>query len=151
MNDIVTQQISDKIEAIRPAIGPIKGVKSWIKYIRQSLGMSAAQLAQRMKLKPVAIYKFESNEALDQLSLKTLKKAAEAMDSYFIYAIIPRKKLESLIDDQATQKAYTILKETRLHMQIEDQDISDKAFERRLRELKDKLKHSKALWEDETL
>ncbi|MBD5657472.1 MAG: XRE family transcriptional regulator, partial [Candidatus Eremiobacteraeota bacterium] len=54
--------------------------KGWIKAIRESLGMTARQLAARMGVAPSRIPPIEKAEITGTTTLRTLRQAAAAMN-----------------------------------------------------------------------
>ena len=81
----------------------------WIKEIRLALGMSAAQLARRLKVRQSTVAKLEKSEAEETISLQSLRKAAEALDCTLVYAFVPRTSLEACVQAQARLRAKEIL------------------------------------------
>jgi len=122
----------------------------WVRAIREALGMSPAKLAQRMGVTRPRVNTLEKAEVTGSTTLKTLRKAAEAMDCILVYAIVPRTSLDQTVHDQAEKKADNEL--VRLHhtMRLENQtlashDLADER-ERLVREI---LEGSpRRLWED---
>jgi predicted DNA-binding mobile mystery protein A len=53
-------------------------VKGWIRAIREALGMSGTQLANRLKVSQPRIPRLEQDELSGVVSLKTMRQAAEA-------------------------------------------------------------------------
>ena len=69
------------------------------------------------------------------------------MDCEFIYAFVPRTTVSSIVDKQAKKKALEIIKDSKLQMEYEDQAIDQKENEEQFKELCEKLKTSKKLWD----
>jgi predicted DNA-binding mobile mystery protein A len=51
---------------------------------------------------------------------------AEAMGCRFVYAIVPPKRIENLIDEQARKKAEALVGTASKHMALESQTLPDK-------------------------
>ena len=64
--------------------------KGWIRAIRDALGMSGRQLGQRMGVSKMWVGDMERLEASGATTLKTLRRAAEAMDCVLVYASFPK-------------------------------------------------------------
>jgi predicted DNA-binding mobile mystery protein A len=98
----MTRQFDDTLTAVdmpsRPAIG-------WIASIRQALGMSKTQLANRIGVTPPSVFELESNEVKKTITLSSLHKAADALGCDLQYVLLPRRPLEKLIAEQALKKA----------------------------------------------
>jgi predicted DNA-binding mobile mystery protein A len=79
--------------------------KGWIKAIRESLGMTARQLAARMGLAPSRIPRIEQDEVTGATTLRTLRQTAAALNCAFVYAFVPIESLDNILRERATQKA----------------------------------------------
>lgn len=53
-----------------------------------------------------------------------MQEIAEAMNCKFVYAIVPEKNIESIIEEQARVKAEHIVKESGKQMALEAQGLS---------------------------
>ena len=71
-------------------------VKGWIKAIRDSLGMTAAQLANRMGISQSTLTAMEKAEARGAIQLSSLRRAAEAMNCTLVYALVPNDPWKAL-------------------------------------------------------
>jgi predicted DNA-binding mobile mystery protein A len=99
-------------------------VKGWIRAIREALGMSGKQLANRLNVSQPRIPKLEQDELTGVVSLKTMRQAAEAMDCVFVYAIVPRTTLEETVRAQARKVAESRTQRVSHSMLLEAQDLS---------------------------
>jgi predicted DNA-binding mobile mystery protein A len=90
--------------------------------------MSATQLAKRLGISRVALYKLEEREASRSIALKQLDRAADAMDCDVFYAIVPRNTLEQSIRNQSRKKAETQLYKANVSMGLEAEGVEDKKF-----------------------
>lgn len=134
--------------AIKQNATPVKG---WIRAIREALGMSGRQLADRLNVSQPRIPRLEQDEMSGVVSLKTMRQAAEAMDCVFVYAIVPRTSLEETVREQArkvaearTQRvAHTMLLEAQILSAEEQRASFDAAVEELVREM------PKVLWEEQ--
>ena len=70
-------------EVVRPAAG-------WLRTVREALGLTLADLAQRLGNSPPAVRSFEQAEAEDRITLASLRRAAAAMGCEVIYVLVPR-------------------------------------------------------------
>lgn len=75
--------------------------RGWVRAIRQSLGMTTAQLAKRMGVRQPSIVGLERSEEKGSIELATLRRAAEALDCTLVYALIPNKPLGATIRERA--------------------------------------------------
>ena len=147
MRPLIQRQIDQRILALQESARSMKGVDSWIGYFRKALGMTLSQLAARMELSYTAARELEQGEMSDRITLRSLKRAAGALNCELVYAFVPRSGLDEMRENQARAKARSILKRARLQMEMEDQAVSKKEEEKLFEELVQKIKASKKLWE----
>ncbi len=80
---------------IPPASRPIGAVgrpaSGWIRAVRDALGLTLSDVAQRLKVTPPAVRSFEQAEAEDRITLGSLRRTADAMNCDLIYALVPRQ------------------------------------------------------------
>ena len=70
----------------------------WIRAIREALGMSATQLARRMGVAQPTLTKLEQSEAADRIQLDSLRRVAAALDCDVVYALVPRRPLQEMVE-----------------------------------------------------
>lgn len=122
---IVLKQYQDIVNLAAKHISPINRPKEgWICTVRKSLNMSGAQLARRLKVTRARVSQAEKNEISGALTLNTMREMAEAMNCQFVYAIIPSQDIERLMQQQAIQKATTLVRSASNHMALEMQTLS---------------------------
>src|ERR1044072_5621234 len=78
--------------------------RGWIKAIREALGMTTAQLAQRLGVAQPSAVGIEKAEASKTITLATLERAARALDCTLVYALVPRKPLHTLVNERALEE-----------------------------------------------
>ena len=124
--------------------------KGWLRAIRDALGMTAEQVAQRLGVSKPRISTMEKDELRGALTLSTLEKAAQAMGCRFVYAIVPEESLQALVEKQAHRQASAILNRTSHTMGLEQQGVSDQEREAQLLKLASDLlaKESSKLWNE---
>lgn len=125
--------------------------RGWLKAIRESLGMTTSQLGKRLGVAQSRAVVIEQAEANGTITLNSLEKAAQAMDCRLVYAIVPRKPLDELVEDRAHQKAKKSLKMTSHTMALEAQELEEEDEAELLKKLTRKFieKSGSSLWEDE--
>ena len=102
--------------------------RSWVRTMRDALGMSAAQLASRLGVSRAAVYQLEERESSRTVSLKHLDKAADALECDVFYTLVPRSTIEQTIRDQAKKNAETKLYNANLSMGLEAEGVRDNKF-----------------------
>lgn len=99
--------------------------KGWIRAIREALGMTGKQLAERLGVRQPRIPVLEKDEVSGAVSIKTMRQAAEALDCVFVYALVPRSTLENTIREQVLQISIERTKRTTHTMILEDQQLQE--------------------------
>ena len=122
--------------------------KGWIRALRDALGMSSEQMARRLYLRSQSIDDWERAEANGTIQLKTLRRAAEALDCTLVYALVPKTSLEDAVRLRARKIAKRELKRVAHTMRLEDQATDDIDSEAQIDEyIRDHLK-DRDLWNE---
>lgn len=111
----------------------------YIRKIRDALAMSGAQLAKRLGISQAAVAFMERSEVEETISLKTLSKAAEALDCRLVYALVPKDSLEETVRNQAYRKISAQAQNIFRSMGLELQSTSKDEQHQLLKELIDDL------------
>lgn len=123
--------------------------QGWVKAIRTALGMTMAQMASRLGVSQSRIATLERAEAEGAITLKSLERAAEALECRLVYALIPRQPINEMVADRAALVARRRLDSVRHHMTLEDQAVDRVEDDAQLTDLARKLAETagSALWE----
>lgn len=100
----------------------------WVKSIREALGMSASTFGKRLGISQPAVSQLESSEAAGTITLASLRKLADGLGCELAYVLIPREPLEVMIEQQARRRARQIVGSISESMNIEDQEVSERAL-----------------------
>lgn len=123
--------------------------KGWIRAIRDALGMSGRQLGKRMEVSKMWVGDMERLEVTGATTLKTLRRAAEAMDCVLIYALVPKTTLKGTLQKQARLKVRQDMERVSHTMALENQALTPdevgKATETAAASLLDKI--PKTFWD----
>lgn len=124
--------------------------RGWVKAIRDALGMTAEQLGTRIGVSQVRALALEKAEASGRITLASLERAAQALDCRLVYALVPRKPLDELVEERAAKLARQKLQATRHTMTLESQAVDAADEDAQLKRLKQELigQAGSALWED---
>jgi predicted DNA-binding mobile mystery protein A len=142
-------QLDQKLIPLRSLqLSPPKN--GWIHAIRESLGMSASQLAKRLKIPRQNLHRIEQNEVTGHITVATLKKIADQLSCDLQITFIPKTSLQNIIEKRAMEVAQRTLQRTNLHMALEDQKTNENFLKNKIKELADDLIRTsdKRLWED---
>ena len=124
--------------------------RGWLKAIRESLGMTTAQLGKRLGVAQSRAVVIEQAEVRGTITLNTLEKAAAALDCCLVYTLVPRKPLDELIADRAKSLAKQRLQSTRHSMALEAQVVDAADEQEQLKRMVQRLldKTGSELWEE---
>lgn len=118
----------EQLDASLAQFAPLRNLqppkKGWIRAIRDALGMSGRQLGKRMDVSKMWVGDMERLEATGATSLKTLRRAAEAMDCVLVYALVPKTTLKDTLLKQARHKVRQDITRASHTMALEDQSLS---------------------------
>lgn len=142
------KQLDKKLSQLKPSLDLIPK-EGWVRAIREALGMSARQLAERMGVSQATLAKMEKGEVENTVTLKTLERIAEALDCRLFHALVPRSSLEDMVRRQARAAAEKLVKRVSHSMELEKQGVSRKRREEQIEELADEMARSlsRDLWE----
>ncbi len=145
------RNLDKRLNALRNAEAFTRPRRGWIRAIREALGMTTAQLGQRLSVVQSRIPAIEQAEAKGKITLNSLEKAAHALDCQLVYALVPRKPLEELVSERALRIAKKRLASTRHSMALEAQNVEFADEEEQLRRMVQRLldKSGSELWKDE--
>jgi predicted DNA-binding mobile mystery protein A len=144
-------QLDKRLTRLRQSQDLARPPRGWIRAIRDALGMTTKQLGQRMGVSQPRITHIEKAEKGGAITLNTLQRAANAMDCQLVYALIPRRPLQELVEERATQRARTIMDATAHSMALEDQRTDADTEQAQLQQLINEQTNraGPSLWEDE--
>lgn len=147
-NMLAVKQLDKQLRAWEKARGWFQVKGSWIRVIRKTLGITTKQLAKRLGISRSRIIKIESDEAKGVLTMKTLSMVAESLNCDLMYAFVPRKPLQKMLEEQADKIAVSRIREISHNMLLEKQSLSEKQNKEQVAELKARLldKSFNKLW-----
>jgi predicted DNA-binding mobile mystery protein A len=148
MNDAI-RHLDQRFRSLRPLFDDRRPPKGWVRAIRNALGMTTKQLAQRMGVAQPRIIELEKAEVSSNITLHSLERAAEALGCHVVYALVPEHSLAYLVEKQAKHVADQTLGVVEQTMKLEDQAVSDlKAHKGMQQQLIDELLRKPArLWD----
>jgi predicted DNA-binding mobile mystery protein A len=148
--DPAIRQLDRRLNAVRPLSANARPPKGWVRAIRDALGMTTQQLAQRIGVSQSRIPELEQAEVNGNITLKSLERAAEAMGCRVVYALVPERPLADVLRAQAEHIADRQLATVAHSMRLEDQAVEDKNVrkEQRNRQIDRLLLRPARLWDD---
>jgi len=122
-NELILEQLDTTLEKYRVLKNVSPPVKGWIRAIRDALGISARQLASRIGVSQQSVSRIEKDESGGSVTIKTMRKAAEALDCLFVYGFVPRQTLRETLRSQATLYSKSRLNRVSQTMSLEAQSL----------------------------
>lgn len=147
---LVIRQLDKKMEGLRLLEGYALPQEGWINLIRKTLNMSLRQLAKHLSMTPQGVKDIEKREKEGNVTLKTLRDAAEALDMKLVYGFVPKDgSLEKMVERKARNMAIKIITRTSTTMKLEDQGNTDERISEAIADMTEELKRgmSKKLWD----
>ncbi len=141
------KQIDEQIKKLKNGIVDLP-TKGWIHTLRTTLGMSLAQLGQRVESSPQSILNFEKREVDMTITLGNLKELGSAMGLKLVYGFVSDISLEEILEARATNLATKIVMSTSKQMSLEDQKVREKRLKEAIHERTEELMRTipKNLW-----
>jgi predicted DNA-binding mobile mystery protein A len=145
LDNLALAQIERRLKVIRTAFREAKVRPGWIKYMRQAIGMTQQNLAERVKVSKATVAQAESGEAKGKVTVDTLKKMAEGMECEFVYAFVPKGTISAIQKEEALKKAKRLLLKADTHMTLEDQRV-ERDLNNRIEDLANTLIKKGDVW-----
>ncbi len=123
MQKLIRLQLNKQFDEIKGVLKFDRPLLGWIKTLRNALGMTAVQLAKRMKISQARVSSIESAEIEGSLTLNTMNEAAKALNCKFVYFLIPENNLDDIIKAQAIKFATENNKHVSHSMGLENQSV----------------------------
>jgi predicted DNA-binding mobile mystery protein A len=146
LNNLRLEQIQTTVNAyavLRTKRTPPRG---WLKEVREALGRTERQQAERLNIASSTLHKSEQSEADERISLGQLRKLADALDCELVYALIPRMPLPQVVQEQAEKLAKAEVFGVAHTMALEDQKPTDERIQKQVTRRAEELLRGK--WSD---
>lgn len=113
--DRVLRPLRSASPIARPRLG-------WVRALREASGISSADMADRLGASRQLVLQQEKAEAEDRITLKSLRRLADALDCELVYALLPRGgRVQSLVEKPARSRARKNVLNVEHTMALEDQ------------------------------
>lgn len=138
-NQLRLEHVSKVLSTLEPLRGVRPPPTGWLRAIREALGRTGRQQAKRVGIAGPNLHKNEVAEAKGGITLRQLRKLADALDCELVYGLIPRRPLsevvEARVDQIAREEVFGVLHS----MSLEDQGTTSEFVERQLAERRREL------------
>ena len=140
-------QMDDVLHSVQVPSRPRGG---WISTLRQALGMTKTQLANRLGIARTGVNRIESNELKGAITIASLEKAAKALGCDLQYVFVPRKPLHEMVAKQALKRAWEKLGRINQSQALEASAIEQESLSRTVLDLAKEIevKRPANLWND---
>ena len=139
-SNLTRMQLTDALRAFPSPDGATPPRAGWVRAIREALGMTQAQLGDRVHVSRQSVQDLEKAEAERRITLDSLDRLARAMGCRVVYALVPENgSLDDLRTRRADALAEALLKPTDHSMKLEAQGVSTIERERQRKVLAEAL------------
>ena len=147
---LIRDQLDTTLKHFKSVVPITLPPKGWVRAVRDALGMNGRQFAKRLGVNPSRVTEMEQGEISGSLTLKSMRKAADALGCVFVYGVVPRESLQSIVEEQVAKVARKRFSRTSHTMALEDQALSGKEKKKALKELEEELIRNmpKYLWDE---
>ena len=121
--------------------------RGWVRAIREALGMTTAELGQRMGVTQSRVSQIERSEELGSIRLDTLERAAQALNCQVRYVFVPNEPLEEMVQRQARLRAQAEVDAVTHTMALEDQVPEPGVLDALVQEMAERFVDERHLWE----
>jgi len=144
-----TEQIAEKFKSVDALPEWLKNYpefKYQIKAIREALGMTQEQLADKVGRSLRSIQQIEMGEAMPKIT--SLRKIAAALNTELKIALIPRRDIKDYLETLANKKSEELINISKSSSTLEIQTPSEKESKRQIENLKNEIlqKRRSILW-----
>ncbi|GMQ81041.1 MAG: mobile mystery protein A [Rhodothermia bacterium] len=148
LEDLRTRQLDETLEPFRSLRTLTPPEQGWARTIRDALGMSLRQLAERTGKSKTTVASAEAFESKGTVQLDSLRVLANGLDCDLIYALVPRDTLRDVIDRQAERIATRLVTRVSDSMELESQGVGADEKDRQIKELKTEIlqKRGRDFW-----
>lgn len=142
--------LETRLASLRQTDALARPQRGWIRALRDALGMTTEQLAERLGVSQPRISQLEHAELEGSLTLASMKAAAEAMNCTLVYALVPNAPMEEILRHRAEILADKQLKRTHHTMKLENQALSNKDLNKQRERLIEKFLEGNThrLWDE---
>jgi len=122
------RQLNRSLRAFKESRKVARPMRGWLRAIREASGLSMEQVARSMGVTRQHLALLEKSEAEERITLKSLKRVADAMASQLVYAIVPKSgSVPDFESERARQQAEENVRAVEHTMALENQATGDVA------------------------
>lgn len=129
LRDLALRQLDATLRSAAELRALTRPKPGWVAAIRRALGITTRQMAKRLGMSQSSYADAESNEARETISLKQLRRIADALDCDLVYALVPRRSLTEMVEKRAAELGRRRVLGVAHSMALEEQAVSDELTE----------------------
>ena len=143
--------LDSRLQRLLPLLHEPRPHRGWTRAIRDAVGMTGSQLADRLGVSQATVAEIEKSEQHDKVKLETLRRVAHALDCDLVYFFVPRSSLEESVKNQASEKAARHIGRVSQHSRLENQELAPDVTAKQVERLAESFINHRGLWsEDKT-
>jgi len=146
LNQLRLEQLQATVSAYADVVKRPRPSRGWLKLIREALGRTERQQAQRLGISGPTLHKSEQSEADDRITLGQLRKLADGLDCELVYALVPRRPLTETVRERAQAIAIEEVGGVAHTMSLEDQRPAAERLRKQVERRTDELLRGR--WSD---
>lgn len=139
LNQLRLEQLQAALSSYADLVKRQAPSRGWLKLIREALGRTERQQAQRLGISGATLHKSEQSEAEDRITLGQLRKLADGLDCELVYALVPRRPLTDAVQEPARAIAMDEVAGVAHTMSLEAQHPGAERFRKQVERRTDKL------------
>jgi predicted DNA-binding mobile mystery protein A len=105
--DLRLKQLAATLDMFTNAKQAARPLRGWLRAVREALGVSQQEVAIAANVKRQSIIGFEEAEARDRITLRNLRRVADAMGCELVYALVPKSGSIQELAEQRTRSEAT--------------------------------------------
>ena len=123
-------------------------ITAQMRLIREALGMTQSQLADRVHVPQSAIAKLENKDGVD-VRLSTIKKIAAALNCKLIVSLVPNEEIMTTLDKKSLEKAQKLVSISTSNSAVELESPDKRVVDLQVEEMQKQIleRHKKTLWD----
>jgi predicted DNA-binding mobile mystery protein A len=149
LSNMARKTLDQRVEQLK-GVNLVAPNGGWIRAVREALGMTATQFAERADVTRQTAHQYEKNEIDGSIRIDTMRRAAEILECQFLYAFVPKTSFDEIVREQASKVAVNELARVDQTMLLENQRVDRREMEQRLTQRVEELIGSSQLWNART-
>lgn len=128
MGQDIKRRSPEELDKLLTTLRPLRNVpvppEGWLRAVREAMGMSVAQLAERTGLSVAEIERLEHSSSSAGGSFADLRRLADALNCSFVWGLVPHQSLNELLRERAAAVARKRMREVAEMMRRQGRDMT---------------------------